>query len=384
MHRRSRWVAGLLVLLAVDDRVQRRRRRRRRVVRHDGARPTTATTAATHHHDAPSSQGKPLVVAEQGVSSFPDLADPQATLGGYGVVIENPEPDAHGHRRARRHPRSSTPPGAELLVDSTLLNGILPGQRMAVGRTLIEPIEEPTSLDVKVEVTAWLPPASADGPPGRRGRRHRARGGRRLRHPLQGPVHLARRSRTASTSPPCTAPRTAASSSAESTSLDVPIGEPDRRPHPPALPHPRPRSHRGLRRSGLRRPDHRLTPQEPPMRRPLIALLVRRRPRGGLRRRRAQRRRTTDGQPPTTWRRPTSTTSRSPASPARSPPSSSTEPFELTETDDAAHRGGRRRGDRRRLRRSPSTSCSSTAATARSSSTSYDAEPAAARRSRTR
>jgi hypothetical protein len=55
------------------------------------------------------------------------------------------------------------PEGAELLVDRTLLNGILPGQKMAVGRTLIEPIEDPTSLDVKVEVTAWLPPASPKG-----------------------------------------------------------------------------------------------------------------------------------------------------------------------------------------------------------------------------
>jgi hypothetical protein len=55
------------------------------------------------------------------------------------------------------------PEGAELLVDSTLLNGILPGQRMAVGRTLIEPIDEPTTLDVKVDVTAWLSPASKLG-----------------------------------------------------------------------------------------------------------------------------------------------------------------------------------------------------------------------------
>ena len=55
------------------------------------------------------------------------------------------------------------PDGAELLVDRTLLNGILPGQKMAVGRTLIEPIEDPTSLDVKLEVTAWLPPADPDG-----------------------------------------------------------------------------------------------------------------------------------------------------------------------------------------------------------------------------
>ena len=38
--------------------------------------------------------------------------------------------------------------GAELLVDNSLLNGIMPGQRMAVGRTLVEPIAGPTQLDV--------------------------------------------------------------------------------------------------------------------------------------------------------------------------------------------------------------------------------------------
>ena len=55
--------------------------------------------------------------------------------------------------------------GTELLVDSALLNAILPGQRMAVGRTLIEPIEDPTSLEVTVEVSAWL--AARVAPTGR-------------------------------------------------------------------------------------------------------------------------------------------------------------------------------------------------------------------------
>jgi hypothetical protein len=115
---------------------------------------STTTTAAL--------QGKPLVVAEQGVSSFPDLADPQSTLGGYGVVLLNPDPAlmASGVRVVTR---ILDPKGAELLVDRTLLNAILPGQKMAVGRTLIEPIEDPTSLDIKIEVTAWLPPASKTG-----------------------------------------------------------------------------------------------------------------------------------------------------------------------------------------------------------------------------
>jgi hypothetical protein len=53
--------------------------------------------------------------------------------------------------------------GAELLVDSALLNAVMPGQHMAVGRTLIEPIEGPTSVDVRLEVAAWLEPAYDEG-----------------------------------------------------------------------------------------------------------------------------------------------------------------------------------------------------------------------------
>jgi hypothetical protein len=119
--------------------------------------PTTASTEPTTT-TAPL-EGTPLVVAEQGVSSFPDPIDPQATLGGYGVVLHNPNDDlmAAGVRVVTR---ILDPAGAELLVDSALLNGILPGQRMAVGRTLIEPIQDPTHLEVKVEVTAWIPPAA--------------------------------------------------------------------------------------------------------------------------------------------------------------------------------------------------------------------------------
>jgi hypothetical protein len=122
---------------------------------------TTSTTAPSTTTTA-ELQGQPLAVVEQGVSSFPDPADPQATLGGYGVVIANPDP-ALMATGVRVVTRVLGPTGAELLADSTLLNGILPGQRMAVGRTLIEPIEQPTTLDVRLEVTAWLPPASADG-----------------------------------------------------------------------------------------------------------------------------------------------------------------------------------------------------------------------------
>jgi hypothetical protein len=102
--------------------------------------------------------GEPLVVAEQGVSSFPDPYDPASTLGGYGVVLQNPNPElmASGVRVTTR---ILDPFGAELLVDRTLLNAVMPGQRMALGRTLIEPIEDPFQLDVLVEVTGWLRPA---------------------------------------------------------------------------------------------------------------------------------------------------------------------------------------------------------------------------------
>jgi hypothetical protein len=119
-------------------------------------RPTTTTTTA------PARTGEPLVVAEQGVSSFPDPVDHTATLGGYGVVLLNPNPDlmAAGVRVVTR---ILDPAGVELLVDSTLLNGVMPGQRMALGRTLIEPIVDPTQLAITVEVSAWLEPASTDG-----------------------------------------------------------------------------------------------------------------------------------------------------------------------------------------------------------------------------
>lgn len=123
--------------------------------------PTTAAEAATTTTEAPAPEGQPLVVVEQGVASYPDPFDTTTTLGGYGVVVENPNPDvmATGVRIVTRILDSA---GVELLVHRTLLNGVLPGQRMAVGRTLVEPIEDPTQLDVTVEVAAWLLPA-ADG-----------------------------------------------------------------------------------------------------------------------------------------------------------------------------------------------------------------------------
>jgi hypothetical protein len=117
--------------------------------------PSLETTTSTT--EAPL-VGVPLVVAEQGVSSFPDPYDPTSTLGGYGVILQNPDPElmASGVRVTTR---ILDPFGAELLVDRTLLNAVMPGQRMALGRTLIEPIKDPFQLDVLVEVTTWLRPA---------------------------------------------------------------------------------------------------------------------------------------------------------------------------------------------------------------------------------
>jgi hypothetical protein len=122
---------------------------------------TTSTTVAliapTITTEAPR-QGLPLVVTEQGVSSFTDPFDEATTLGGYAVVLQNPNPTllASGVHVTTRILDAA---GNQLLVDNALLNGIMPGARMAVGRTIIEDITGETQLDVSVEVSAWLTPA---------------------------------------------------------------------------------------------------------------------------------------------------------------------------------------------------------------------------------
>jgi hypothetical protein len=121
---------------------------------------TTSSVAQTTSSTEPPLVGQPLVVAEQGVISFPDPYESGETLGGYGVVLQNPNADllAVGvHVRTRVLDGA----GSELLVDNTVLNGIMPSQRMAVGRTIIEPIAGPAQLEVSVEVGAWLRPAAA-------------------------------------------------------------------------------------------------------------------------------------------------------------------------------------------------------------------------------
>lgn len=127
----------------------------------DATTSTPSVSVAPTTTEAPLT-GAPLVIAEQGLSAFPDPIDPLSALGGYGVILENPNADvmATGVRVVTRILDAS---GTELLVDSAVLNAVMPGQRMAVGRTLIEPIVDPTQLDVRVEVSAWLLPAFPDG-----------------------------------------------------------------------------------------------------------------------------------------------------------------------------------------------------------------------------
>lgn len=132
----------------------------------DGSSATTSTSEVTSETTTSTTEppltGQPLVVAQQGVSSFPDPYDLAATLGGYGVILFNPNTDVMA-TGVRVTTRIFDPDGAELLVDHSLLNGVMPGAHMALGRTLIEPIADPTRLDVQVEVTAWLEPASTEG-----------------------------------------------------------------------------------------------------------------------------------------------------------------------------------------------------------------------------
>jgi hypothetical protein len=114
----------------------------------------TSTTATT----ADLAEGQALQIVEQGVISFPDPNASGQTLGGYGVVLRNPN---QGLLASSVHvtTRILDTAGNQLLVDSALLNGIMPGQEMAVGRTIVEPIANPAQLDVQVQVGDWLEPS---------------------------------------------------------------------------------------------------------------------------------------------------------------------------------------------------------------------------------
>jgi hypothetical protein len=119
-----------------------------------------AVTTSTTSSAVP--DGLALAIVEQGVISFPDPNASGQTLGGYGVVLENPN---QGLLASSVHvtTRILDAAGNELLVDSALLNGIMPGQRMAVGRTIVEPIASPAQLDIQVQVGDWLEPAPGLG-----------------------------------------------------------------------------------------------------------------------------------------------------------------------------------------------------------------------------
>lgn len=155
-----RWVAAALLAALVgsgcsggDDPTARD------LERATGPSEPLVTTTSTSE---PALTGDDLVVVEQGVTSFPDPFDRAASLGGYGVVLQNPNADVMAVG-VRVITRILDPSGVELVVDSTLLNAVMPNGRMALGRTLIEPVENPTQLAITIEVSAWLLPESTDG-----------------------------------------------------------------------------------------------------------------------------------------------------------------------------------------------------------------------------
>ncbi len=106
----------------------------------------------------PTYAGQDIVVEEQGVTSFADRYEKGAVLGGFAVILRNPDP-ALLAAGVRVRTAVLDAAGNELLVDHALLNGVMPGARMAVGRTIIEDVRDPVSLRVSVEVTEWMPPA---------------------------------------------------------------------------------------------------------------------------------------------------------------------------------------------------------------------------------
>jgi hypothetical protein len=123
---------------------------------------TTTTAPTTTTTTEPPIAGYPLVVVHQGFAMFPDPIDPAAELGGFGAIVENPNPHAVAAGVSVTL-RLLDAEGNELARDTSLLNGIQPLARMAVGRTLIEPIEEPASMQVEVDVAVFLTPAHDTG-----------------------------------------------------------------------------------------------------------------------------------------------------------------------------------------------------------------------------
>jgi hypothetical protein len=123
----------------------------------DAPQPAPTTTSTTLGVE-PELDAVPLVVVEQGFSTFPDPVDPEAELGGYGVVVENPNPEALA-TGVTVQTRLLAADGTVLFSDTALLNGVMPGARMAAGGTLLEPVGTPAAMDVSVDVAAWTRPA---------------------------------------------------------------------------------------------------------------------------------------------------------------------------------------------------------------------------------
>jgi hypothetical protein len=128
---------------------------------------TTTTTTSPPLDDAAGSEPEPeptgaVVAVDYGFSLFPDPVDPDDQLGAFGVVVENTDEDllATGVLVTVRLLDDA---GAEVVSDTSLLNGLQPGARLAVGRMLVEPVERIASLDVVIEVAAWLVPADREG-----------------------------------------------------------------------------------------------------------------------------------------------------------------------------------------------------------------------------
>ncbi len=123
----------------------------------EGAKAGVASTTS-----APAPVGLPLVVAEQGFSTFPDPLAPGATLGGYAVVVANPDPALMATGVTVRS-RLVGEDGTAVFADSALLNAVMPASSMAVGGTLLEPLTGPVHLEVELSTAAWLEPSEPGG-----------------------------------------------------------------------------------------------------------------------------------------------------------------------------------------------------------------------------
>lgn len=126
----------------------------------DRAGPGDRTTASSDTTLSVAEETLPVV--DSGVTIFTDPLDEAQNLGGYGVVVRNPDDE----RMATGVSVTTTfieEAGETVLHDTARLNAVMPGDTMAVGRTLLEPLEGPLTTEVEVTVAAWLEPATSEG-----------------------------------------------------------------------------------------------------------------------------------------------------------------------------------------------------------------------------